>query len=422
METAATRRMFLRSLAASTVLGAALPADVQAQTSARTDTFNVRDFGAVGDGKADDTPAFQKAIAAAAQFTSGRVVVVPAGRYRITSPLSLDSTLLLGLAAGGWPADSVPMPTLLVDVPAPQPCIIANVGTSVHGLCFNFQSLLFKEDSNREFGPCVELKGGGISLTNLLLHYPTEGIMWDGSSNIGRLNLENIFIVNAKKCGVFVAHTRDIATLRNVEVWNYATELLNTCTGFRLGDNDEIRLSNCCVVAAAIGFHFIETKMPDGTRGTTWGGMDNCTMDSCAFGIQVDAAGGLRIHGGCVQAHHYGIIVNGRSNVILTGADVRANSDFCLQVKDCDSLTVTGCLFKKNGSNWPNTAKVQLDGGQSVLLNGCTFDENSVGISVGPGVKRFSITGNVFAKMKHPALVDKSAGDARKIIAENLAG
>jgi hypothetical protein len=79
-------------------------------------------------------------------------------------------------------------------------------------------------------------------------------------------------------------------------------------------------------------------------------------------------------------------------------------------------------LFKKNGAVWPDTAKVQLDGGRSVLLNGCTFDENSVGISIGPGAKRFSITGNIFAKMEHLALLDNSASDAKKVIAENLAG
>jgi hypothetical protein len=420
METAlATRRNFLRSFAAGAVLSAALPAEVQAQTSVHTETFNVRDFGAIGDGNADDTEAFQKAILAAAKFPNGRVVVVPSGTYRISSSLTLESTLLLGLAAGGWPADSRPLPTLLVDVPAPQPCIIANLGTSLHGLCFDF---FYKDNPSREFGPCVVLKAGGISLTNLLLHNPTEGIMWDGSSNIGRLNLENVFIVNARKCGVSVAHTLDMATLRNVEVWNYLPDLVNTCIGFRLGHNDEIRLSNCAVVAAAIGFHFVETKLPDGKSGATWGGMDNCTIDSSAVGVQIDAINVLRIHGGSIWAHHFGVVLNGQGNVILTGADIRANSDHCLQVKDCDSLTVTGCLFKKNGTAWPDTAKVQLDGGKSVLLNGCTFDENSVGISIGLGVKRFSITGNVFAKMEYLALVDKSAGDAKKVIAENLAG
>jgi len=266
------------------------------------------------------------------------------------------------------------------------------------------------------------LKAGGISLTNLLLHNPTEGIMWDGSSNIGRLNLENVFIVNARKCGVSVAHTLDVATLRNVEVWNYMPELVNTCTGFRLGHNDEIRLSNCAVVAAAIGFHFVETNLPDVKSGATWGGMDNCTVDACAIGVQIDAINVLRINGGSIWAHHFGFILNGRGHVVLTGADIRANSDHCLHIKDCDSLTVAGCLFKKNGTAWPNTAKVQIDCGRSILLNGCTFDENSVGISVGPGAKRFSITGNVFAKMEHPALVDKSASDAKKMIAQNLAG
>jgi polygalacturonase len=414
-----TRRNFLRSFAGVAALSTALPAEGQGQTSAQPKTFSVHDFGAVGDGKADDTFAFQQAITAVSKFTSGRVVSVPAGQYRITSSLSLESTLLLGTIAGGWPADSVPLPTLLVDVPDPQPCVIANIGASLHGLCFNY---LYRDNPGRIFGPCVLLKGGGVSLTNLLLHQPTEGIMWDGSTNIGRLNLENVFIVNARKCGVYVAHTLDIATLTNVEAWNYQTALLDTSTGFRLGANDEIRLSNCSVVAAAIGFHFVETKLPSGERETAWGGMVNCTVDACATGVKIDAARTLRIQGGTIQAHHFGIIVNGRSNVMLTGADVRANSAHCLQVKDCDTLTATGCLFKKNTTTQPKTAKVAIDGGENVLVSGCMFDERSIGISVGPGIKRFSITGNVFAKMEHKALLDESGKDAKKIIAQNLAG
>jgi hypothetical protein len=48
----------------------------------------VRDFGAVGDGKTDDTKAFQKAIAASA----GKVILVPAGRYVITDFLRIRSS------------------------------------------------------------------------------------------------------------------------------------------------------------------------------------------------------------------------------------------------------------------------------------------------------------------------------------------
>jgi polygalacturonase len=259
-----------------------------------------------------------------------------------------------------------------------------------------------------------------VSLSNLLLHNPIEGIMWDGITNIGRLNLENVFIVNAHRCGVYVAHTLDVATLHNVEVWNYVPDLVNTCTGFRLGHNDEIRLSNCAVVAAAIGFHFIETKLPDGKTGATWGGMDNCTVDFSGVGVKVDAATILRISGGSLWAHHFGVVVNGRSNVIISGTDVRANGGHCLHVLDCDSVTVNGCLFKKNGTQWPGPAKVQLDGGRSIVISGCSFDDTSAGIHIGPGAKRFSITGNLFADMTYPAITDESAKDAVKVVANNL--
>jgi polygalacturonase len=381
------------------------------------DVVSVRDFGAKGDGKADDTDAFRKALAAAQDVPTGRSVVVPPGSYRITSSLTIESCLLVGLAAGGWPADSRPLPTIVVDVPAPQPCIIAKTGASLHGLCFDFD---YAGDPKREFGPCVQLSGGGVSLTNLLMHNPTEGIMWDGSTNIGRLNLENIFMVNAHRCGVYVADTYDVATIRNVEVWNYVPDLVNTCTGFRLGHNDEIRLSDCAVVQAAIGFHFIETKVGDAKPGSTWGGMDNCTVDFSAVGIKVDAATILRISGGSIWAHQYGVIVDGRANVTITGADLRANGVNALQVTDCDSLTVNGCLFKKNGTEWPTTAKVEIDGGRSVVIDGCSFDETSAGIHIGAGAGRFSITGNVFADMPYPAITDESAAGAAKVIANNL--
>lgn len=53
---------------------------------------NVRDCGAEGDGKADDTEAFRTAIA------RGRVVYIPMGRYRLTDTLRLLSdTCLIGL-------------------------------------------------------------------------------------------------------------------------------------------------------------------------------------------------------------------------------------------------------------------------------------------------------------------------------------
>lgn len=56
-----------------------------AHTASDATFANVRDFGAVGDGQADDTQALRKAI------DSGRgVVVVPKGRFRITQTLDIE--------------------------------------------------------------------------------------------------------------------------------------------------------------------------------------------------------------------------------------------------------------------------------------------------------------------------------------------
>lgn len=64
------------------------------------ETFDVRAFGAVGDGSTDDTSAVNSAISAA--ITAGRgVVYFPAGKYRLTSQIAVD------ISAAGNPAIAI---------------------------------------------------------------------------------------------------------------------------------------------------------------------------------------------------------------------------------------------------------------------------------------------------------------------------
>jgi len=58
------------------------------------DRLNVMDFGAKGDGKADDTAAVMKAIEAGAK--KKLPVCFPRGEYRITKPLSISNQSLTG--------------------------------------------------------------------------------------------------------------------------------------------------------------------------------------------------------------------------------------------------------------------------------------------------------------------------------------
>lgn len=67
-------------------------------TSARAQTFNIKDYGAVNDGKTACTPAIQKAIDACYQNGGGRVYV-PAGQF-ITGTVHLKSNVNLYLESG----------------------------------------------------------------------------------------------------------------------------------------------------------------------------------------------------------------------------------------------------------------------------------------------------------------------------------
>jgi polygalacturonase len=107
MQNQVTRRISLKAALFVLIFTVALPpVSAAAQTNPPpppppppptppTAPLNVRSFGAVGDGKTKDTPAFQKALDACAS-AGGGTVAVPAGNYLIGS-ISLGSNTTLRL-------------------------------------------------------------------------------------------------------------------------------------------------------------------------------------------------------------------------------------------------------------------------------------------------------------------------------------
>ncbi len=99
---------------------------------------NIRSFGARGDGVADDTQAFRKAIAA------HRAIYLPSGQYRVTDTITLRSdTVLIGmqpsvtriLLADGTPAfQGVGSPKPLLEAPAGGTNIVTGIGLYTNGI------------------------------------------------------------------------------------------------------------------------------------------------------------------------------------------------------------------------------------------------------------------------------------------------
>jgi len=113
-----------RSLAADAPAAATTPASKDEITAALPvipdAKFNLTDFGGVGDYKTDNTPAFQKAVAAIAAAGGGHLIV-PAGTYK-TLPFKLTSKMDLHLEAGAI----IKAPDNFADYGIPDPNVPAD--------------------------------------------------------------------------------------------------------------------------------------------------------------------------------------------------------------------------------------------------------------------------------------------------------
>ena len=99
---------------------------------------NIRDLGAVGDGAADDTDAFKRAIA------EHRAIYLPSGQYRVTDTITLrPDTILIGfhpsvtriLLADSTPAlQGVGSPKPLLETPKDGTNIVTGLGLYTNGI------------------------------------------------------------------------------------------------------------------------------------------------------------------------------------------------------------------------------------------------------------------------------------------------
>ena len=136
--------------------------------------FNVRDFGAVGDGRSLDSPAIDRAIRAAAE-AGGGTVLVPAGTY-LSGSIHLQSNIHLLIDAGATILGAPPA-MKAYDETEPFPGIAFQDG----GHCYFHNSLLWGENLTNVFiSGHGTINGGGLERDPKILdemcgykHFPT---------------------------------------------------------------------------------------------------------------------------------------------------------------------------------------------------------------------------------------------------------
>ena len=397
------------------VLGRAANAPTDAVTSRAE--VSVKDFGAVGDGTHDDTRAFAAALRAAP--AAARCVRVPPGRYRISSTLVVEGQSLVGSPAPAWPADADTLPSI---VPAHRdaPAFRLGAGGVLQGLDISYE---WKAEPTT--GPAaVVLSGIGCVVRDTRIRYAWDGILADGASNVGRANIENVFMVTIRNTGVRLTGTWDVPRLSNVEVWNTAAAQpgnhgLEHGTGFLLGKNDLVRLTDCFVFGMHHGFLLQERINGCAIEGPTWGTMNGCSTDFCGVGMAVEGGHTLSVSGGSFWDHGTSLLVRGDdARVRVSGCELKSNGAPAVQVEAADQVVVTGCSLLRSMPEYTSPT-VLLTGGNTVLGSN-HIQSASTAIRIAPGVKSALIQGNSMSARTKPAVVDERSSVSKVLIDGNL--
>lgn len=269
--------------------------------------FNVRDFGATGNGSDDDRAAIQQAIDAAANVKGG-TVFFPAGTYLIQASLQVNG--LVTLLGSGWGTNSAQLDrgSFIYF----QSDFTGNA-INVNSRSVTIERLGFRCDqpgnsenwSPNSFGGgyAIHVKEDDVTLKDIFLFNVTKGInLSNRDHSIGRIRLENIF-GQPLEIGINVDNALDVIRIDNVHFWPFWSSeahvsnfQLRNARGLASFKNDNPFYSNIFCLQYRFGMYFGKSVNPGGSEPVIWGKTSkfkivNGDFDFCTTGIKIDGDG-----------------------------------------------------------------------------------------------------------------------------------
>jgi hypothetical protein len=382
-------------------------------SGAEADSFSVLRFGAKGDGKTDDTAAFQKALDAAGQ-AGGGVVYAPRGNYFFAGHLNVPNAVTL---KGVW--ESVPAHVGMRDQGLPRP---TDDGTT----------FLVTESKDSEDGPPFITLNNNSTLKGVVLYYPEQSAaeepkpypwaiamrgknpavlaveLLNPFNGIDATRNERHLIRDVQgqplRRGVLVDDIYDIGRIENVHFnpwWSTQPKLFQwqqkNGEAFIIGRSDWQYVFNTFCFGYNIGYKFIQTK-----AGLCNGNFLGIGADDCFTALVVEncAPMALLISNGEFVSFHGPDPTMVRVEPSNSGSVRFVNCAFwgpCNQIAKVSGRGTVGfsdCTFVQWDRNKEGRAALQIESG-TVLVRGCEFRENKPQIDLGEGVRRAVISGNI---------------------------
>lgn len=361
-EETVSRRSVIRG-AGATMAGAALFGGFPAERAwaeesdekaiSRPGTLNVRDFGAIGDGKANDTAAFQRALDVAGK-AGGNLVFVPRGNYLLRDALEFPEHVVLeGVFRAPTARTENAGSTLLVAAGAGKadgkPFITLHQNSTLHGLA------IFYPEQNIEMPPTpypwtVRGRGDNCSIVDVLLVNPYQAVDF-GTYPAGRHYIRGLY-AHALYRGLFIDKCFDIGRVEDVHFWPFWKDdpkihewVRKEAIAFVIGRTDWEYIRNCFCIFYSIGYHFIHTA----------DGAPNCVLTQCGADV-----GPVAVRVDDCQGHAGLSFVNGQ---MMAGIEVKATNR--------GPVKFTACGFWGVGDVTDHHAV--LEGGGHITFNSCHF-------------------------------------------------
>ena len=281
-------------------LGDTDPATFTSRGTVRERVYNVRDYGAVGDGSTDDSAAFVS-VNAAIKTAGGGVMYIPPGTYAIASDVKIDARKMTIQGAG------MGTTTILNKITT------QNTGRGVFYL-FNSDTVT-PVDYFTMKNLSINLNGAGSGIATVTgLHIRATTIATVVSS---RYNVENVEFY-----GRGIDNTGSLGSIR----------ISGKYTGFA-GSLKDIRIKNCVFRDS------VATTMSN-TNGyailALTDDLENFTVEGCRF---------ENLYGFTIIRNSTGSVIRGPKNWLITGnyfKNTMANSDFGTGVADISDVYRTG--------------------------------------------------------------------------------
>ena len=388
--------------------------------------WNVRDFGAKGDGKTDDTAAFQKALDTAGQ-AGGGVVLAPRGNYFFAGHLNVPRAVTLagiwqsvpahnGIRNRGMPKPTDDGTTFLVTEGAGSengsPFITLNTNSTLKGVVLYYPQQNV-DDIPKPYPWAIAMRGKNPAVLAVEMLNPFNGI--DASQNERHL-IRDVQGQPIRR-GILVDAIYDIGRIENVHFnpwWSMKKKLfrwqMENGEAFIFGKSDWQYVFNTFCFGYNVGYKFIRTKTGRCNGNFLGIGADDCytallVEQSAPYGLLITNGEFVSFHGPDPTMIHVA-----QTN---TGSVRFVNCAFwgpCNQIARIAGEGTVGfgdCTFTQWGGKAGDRPAIQAQSG-TLLVRGCEFRQDRPQILLEKNVKRAIITQNLFTGAER--ITNRSSG------------